>query len=174
MITFFIIIRHQVISLKQFYFLHSKHLSFYLSNTSITESHSLESHFSYIYFLKDLSIYWLCWVFVAEHRLSLVVASGGFTAVPKLLTVGFSCWGALDLGHEGCSSCGAWAQQLRLAGSRAQVQQLWLMTLVALWHVGSSWTRDQTHVSCIGRLILNHWITREPHTSLHLSFFPLF
>ena len=24
-----------------------------------------------------------------------------------------------------------------------------------------SWTRDQIHVSCIGRLILNHWATRE-------------
>ena len=30
---------------------------------------------------------------------------------------------------------------------------------------GSSWARDQTHVSCIscfGRQILNHWATREP------------
>ena len=32
---------------------------------------------------------------------------------------------------------------------------------VALWYVGSSQTRDQTHVSCIGRQILNHWTTRE-------------
>ena len=28
---------------------------------------------------------------------------------------------------------------------------------------GSSWTRDQTHVSCIGRRILYHWVTREAH-----------
>ena len=34
------------------------------------------------------------------------------------------------------------------------------MGLVALQHVGSSQTRDQTHVPCIGRLILNHWTTR--------------
>ena len=28
---------------------------------------------------------------------------------------------------------------------------------------GSSWTRNQTHVSCIGRRILFHWVTREAH-----------
>ena len=27
--------------------------------------------------------------------------------------------------------------------------------------MGSSWTRDRTHVSCIGRWILYHWATRE-------------
>ena len=35
------------------------------------------------------------------------------------------------------------------------------MGLVALWHVESSWTRDWTHVPCIGRRILNHCTTRE-------------
>ena len=35
------------------------------------------------------------------------------------------------------------------------------MGLVALRHVGSSWTRNRTCVFCIGRLILNHWIIRE-------------
>ena len=28
-------------------------------------------------------------------------------------------------------------------------------------HVGSSWIRDRTHASCIGRWILYHWTTRE-------------
>ena len=28
-------------------------------------------------------------------------------------------------------------------------------------HVGSSWIRDGTHVSCSGRQILYHWATRE-------------
>ena len=45
-------------------------------------------------------------------------------------------------------------------GSRAQFQWFWPMGSVAPWLVGSSQTRDQTHVSCIGRQILNHWITR--------------
>lgn len=40
---------------------------------------------------------------------------------------------------------------------------LWCMGLVDLWHVGSltSPTRDQIHVSCIARQILNDWTTRE-------------
>ena len=36
-------------------------------------------------------------------------------------------------------------------GSTVLAQQLWLVGSVAPWHVGSSWTRDQTHVPCIGR-----------------------
>ena len=35
------------------------------------------------------------------------------------------------------------------------------MGLAALWHVGFSWMRDCTHVSCTGRWILYHWATRE-------------
>ena len=35
------------------------------------------------------------------------------------------------------------------------------MGLIALWHVGSSQTRDWTRVPCIGRWILNHCATRE-------------
>ena len=33
--------------------------------------------------------------------------------------------------------------------------------LIASWHVGSSLTRDQTRMPCIGRWILNHWTPRE-------------
>ena len=53
-------------------------------------------------------------------------------------------------------------QQPRLPGSRAQAQQLWCMGLAALWHVGSSRVRGETHFSCIGRRILYHWATKEP------------
>ena len=42
-----------------------------------------------------------------------------------------------------------------------QAQQLWHTGLVALQHVGSSWTRARTHVPCIGRRILNHCATGE-------------
>ena len=28
---------------------------------------------------------------------------------------------------------------------------------------GSSWSRDQTHVSCVGKWVLYHWATREDH-----------
>ena len=41
------------------------------------------------------------------------------------------------------------------------LQQLWRTGLVALWHVGSSQTRAQTRIPCIGRRILNHCATRE-------------
>ena len=81
---------------------------------------------------------------------------------------GFSCCEAqaLDVRASvvvvhGLSSCGLRAQQLWLVGSRAQAQQLWRMGLVAPRHVGSSWTRAQTCVPCVGRRILNHCTTRE-------------
>ena len=58
------------------------------------------------------------------------------------------------LERVGVSSCGTWAQQL------------WHTGLVAPRHVGSSWTRAQTRVPCVGRRILNHCTTREvPRTS---------
>ena len=41
-------------------------------------------------------------------------------------------------------------------GSGAQAQYLWHTGLVDPWHVGSSWIRDGTCVSCIGRWILYH------------------
>ena len=50
--------------------------------------------------------------------------------------------------RTGCSSCG-------LSGSSAVAHGL-----SALWHVGSSQTRDATHVSCICRWIL-YQVTRE-------------
>ena len=40
-------------------------------------------------------------------------------------------------------------------------QLLGCTNLVALRHMGSSWTRGQTCVPCIGRQILTHWATRE-------------
>ena len=69
---------------------------------------------------------------------------------------------------QGFSSCSMWAQRLLLTGCRAQAQCLWHTGLVALWHVGSSRTRDGTRVSCIGKQVLYHWATRE--ASLWLKF----
>ena len=47
------------------------------------------------------------------------------------------------------------------------------MGLVAPWHVGlSSPPRDQGHISCIARWILNHWTTREvPFAHLLIGLF---
>ena len=74
---------------------------------------------------------------------------------------GFSCCRAWALGARASVVVAHGLQQLWLTGSRAQAQQLWRMGLVALQHVGSSWTRARTRVPCIGRRILNHCATRE-------------
>ena len=80
--------------------------------------------------------FWLCRVFVAVHGLSLVVVSAG----------SFPLW---------------WLLSLWSAGSRLRLRLLRSTALAALQHMESSWTRDQKRVPCIGRQVLNHWITRE-------------
>ena len=118
----------------------------------------------FIYFLNlFIYLFWLRWVLIAAHGLSLVAASGGHSS---LWCTGFSLWWLLLLRSTGSrragfSRCDVRAPQLWLVGSRAQAQQLWRTGLVALWHVGSSRTRHRTPVPCIGRWILNHWVTRE-------------
>ena len=119
----------------------------------------------YIYkFIYLFLIYfWLCWVFVAARGLSLVVVSGGYSS---FLCTGFSLLWLLLLRsmgsrRAGFRSCGTWAQQLWLAGSRAQARQLWRTGFAAPRHVGSSGTRARTRVPCIDRWMLNHYATRE-------------
>ena len=57
---------------------------------------------------------------------------------------------------------------LQSTGSRGWIQKLWQTGLVAPRQVGSSWTRDQTRVPCIGRQILTYWTTREiPHLAFY-------
>ena len=107
--------------------------------------------------------FWLHWVFVAARRLSLVASNGGYSS---LWCEVFSFWWLLLLQSTGSrcmgfSSSGTQAQQLWHVGSRAQAQQLWHTGLVAPQHVGSSRTRAQTRVPCIGRQIPNHCATRE-------------
>ena len=94
---------------------------------------------------------------------SLVAVSRGYSL---LWCAGFSLRWLLLLWSTGSrrvgfSSCGMRAQQLWLAGSRAQAQQLWRTGLVDLRHVESSQTRARTRVPCIGRRILNHCATRK-------------
>ena len=67
-------------------------------------------------------------------------------------------WGLLSSQCAGFSSQGT--------GSRAQG----FTAVVAGWlrcpgHMGSSWIRDRTHVSCIGRRTLYHRATREAWVS---------
>ena len=107
------------------------------------------------------------------RRLSLVAASRGYSL---LQCAGFSLQRLLLLRNTGSrcigfNSCSTRAQWLRHTGPRVRrLQQLWHMGLVALRHVGSSRTRDRTHVPGIGRRILNHCAAREVPESgfLHL------
>ena len=69
----------------------------------------------------------------------------------------------LGLGHAGCSDCSFLAPEL---GSAAAA---W--SLVAAWFVGSSRTRDQTWVSCVGRWILYHWAIKEALKIMLIFFF---
>ena len=116
------------------------------------------------FFLINLFIqFWLCWVFIAACRLSLVEASRGYSS---MRCAGFSLrwlllWRSAGSRCAGFSSCGTRARQLWFVGSRAQAQQLWCTGLAAPWHVGSSQTRALTRVPCVGRRIPNHCATRE-------------
>ena len=95
---------------------------------------------------------------MAACGLSLVAGSGGYSS---LQCTGFSLWWLLFLcsmgsRHLGFSNFGLWAQQL------------WLLGLVAPGDVGSSQSRNQTHVPCVGRQSLT---TREgPKSCLFVCF----
>ena len=64
------------------------------------------------------------------------------------------------------SICSTQPQYLWIKGSRARAsvtaaQELSSCGLVALRHVESSQTKDQTSVPCIDKWILNHWTTKK-------------
>ena len=75
---------------------------------SVLPSQSFLFFLNLIYFIY----FWLCWVFVAVHGLSLVAESRGYSS---LRCTGFSLWWLLLLRSMGSrpvgfSSCGTWAQ----------------------------------------------------------------
>ena len=55
------------------------------------------------FFFNNFIYFWLCWVFIAAHRLSLVVVSGGYSLVAMhgRLIVAASLFG-----EHGLSACG--------------------------------------------------------------------
>ena len=80
--------------------------------------------------------FWLHWVFVAAHGLSLVAASGGHSSLrcagfslrwlQLLWSTGSRCVGSVVVAH-GLSSCGSRALEHRLSSCGAQVNLLWGM-----------------------------------------------
>ena len=121
-------------------------------------------------FFKDLLIYFLKDLFIFDCAGSSLLPAGFLLSAGRGATLGwgarashcsgFSSWGAQALGLD-LSSCSARTQRSRFKGSWALAQLLWHRGLVVPTHLGSSKTRDWTHFPCIGRLIRNHWITRE-------------
>ena len=92
---------------------------------------------------------------------SSLVEAGGVSLVSgrrPLAARGFAPRRGVSRG-VGLSRCGGflpWG-----ISSRAHTRQLWHMGIAVPLHGGSSQTRDQARVSCIGRRILDHWTARE-------------
>ena len=87
--------------------------------------------------------------------LGLCCCAQTFSSCKRELLSSCSAWAS---NYTGFFCCGTWA---------LGAQQLWPTGLVASQQVETSWTRDPTHVSCIGMWILNHWATREvPESAL--------
>lgn len=77
----------------------------------------------------------------------------------------FCCWETHSFWGARASGCSTRAPCV--AAPRLQeTAQLQRTGLVALQYVGSSWTRGQTHGSCVGRWILYPWVTREAHNRI--------
>ena len=85
---------------------------------------------------------------------SLVAVRRLLVAVASLVEYGLYSVRALVIEARRLRSCSSWALE-------PWAQQLWPMSLVALWHVESFWNRDQTHVPCIGRCTPIPCATRE-------------
>ena len=107
-------------------------LKFRISPTKATFTTStfviimLSLFFFFLTYLFILFYFWLCWVFAAARRLSLVAASGSYSS---LWCVGFSSRWLLLLRSTGSrcvgfSSCGARVLECRLSSCAARTQLL--------------------------------------------------
>ena len=111
---------------------------------------------------------------VLKNKITLSSLFSFGCAMSSWLHVDFYCCGAWAF-HSGGFSC-SWARALGCLGFSSSVHGLsscgsqalehrlnswWRMDLVVPQHVGSSQSRDHTHVSCIGSRILYHWATNE-------------
>ena len=74
---------------------------------------------------------------------------------------GLSLCGALPLRHADASILWCMGSVVGAQGMYSWGSVVWLTALVAPQQMGSSQTRYQTCVFCIGGQILNHWTTRE-------------
>ena len=118
-------------------------------------------------------LYWFIFGCPGSSLCSLVSCSCGSGGYSWLCCMDFSWWWLL-LWSTGCRHRASVVAARGLRGCRVQAWgrawcSSWQHTgsvvrhsgLVAPWRVESSWTRDQTHVSCISRQIPIHSTTRE-------------
>ena len=119
--------------------------------------------------------FWLCGIFIAARRVSLVLASRDYSLVwcaGRLLIAEASL--VAEHGLQGMQASVAAAHGLsswQLQDSRAQAQQFWHTALsCSLRHVGSSQVRDQTLVSCTGMQTVNHSFPEPPGEAQDIFF----
>ena len=96
-------------------------------------------------FLTSLCLCCCVWAFSSCGKWGLLLV-----VVWELLIAVASLVAEATLGPTSFSSC-CWAQYL------------WPIGLAAPKHVETCWTRDGTHVPCIGWWILHHWAIKEVH-----------
>ena len=77
----------------------------------------------------------------------------------------FCCCAEWGLGFPASVAAAHGPRSCGLLGSRARVQYLRCMGLVTLRHVGCSWSRGRTHVSCIWDLTPGFFTTEPPGKS---------
>ena len=96
------------------------------------------------------------WIYNLAGReiISQCVYTSIFAVVAQLLSCVWLFWDSMDCNPPSSSVHG--------------ISQARILEWVAIsFSSGSSWTRDQTHVSCIGRWILYHWATWEALMSIY-------
>ena len=113
--------------------------------------------FNYLLFKKIIYAFFFFFAVLGLCYRAWAFSSWGEQGLLSLQCAGFLLWWLLLLRstgsrHVGLRSCSRWAQYL------------WLMGLGALRPVGSSWTRDGTHVSCTTSR-LNLWAPKEALTA---------
>ena len=123
---------------------------------TLLDSIQCPSFFSFTYCFLPHWVFLAAWAFSSFREQEPL-----FAAVHHFLPAGVSLAGehrlqrarASWLGPEGSVAETPWFQ---CTGSGAVPNGL-----VALQQVASSWTRDQTHIPCIGKWILYQWVTME-------------
>ena len=135
-------------------------LGIYVATEHGVELLLLYSRFSLvIYFIHNLLLFKKNFIYFCPALccslgfFPLVLKSGGYFLVALCRLLLLRSTGSRLVSF---SSCGTWVQQLQPQGSRVLAQYMGSTGLVAPRHVGSSWTRDRTRVSRMGRRILYH------------------